>query len=415
MPLRSRPAGPLASDWGLAAPPATPTRPALGLAVLAALSLLHCEALGVYRVGLCWLAFWVFQQMFQLDALTRGSGYVALAYALLLICVCFFHSAGTLSFYILFELSLLPTLFIVLLFGYQPEKLRAAQYLLLYTVLASLPLLLSLLALTPYLGWLALPRVGYLGLTLTLGFMVKSPLYLVHIWLPKAHVEAPVAASMALAGILLKLGSYGLLLFCPLLLHPLLTLYLAVSLLGGVACARVCARQWDAKRLIAFSSVVHMGVVTVGVVVGTELGYLCAYLIVVAHGICSPLLFGAVYRFYQRRHRRLLTSNRGRLGSPIAALTLFLLLAVNMGVPPFLNLWSEVLIYCCLLPYAYHSLWILLPAAFLGALYNLHLYVRLTHGKEAPAATPCDDFWAGVHSVALSFVLAGGLGFFNGP
>ena len=90
--------------------------------------------------------------MFQLDALTRGSFYVALAYALLSVCVGFFHSASALSFYILFEMSLLPTLFIVLLFGYQPEKLRAGQYLLLYTVLASLPLLLSLLTLPAYLA-----------------------------------------------------------------------------------------------------------------------------------------------------------------------------------------------------------------------------------------------------------------------
>lgn len=90
--------------------------------------------------------------MFQLDALTRGSFYVALAYALLSVCVSFFHCASALSFYILFEMSLLPTLFIVLLFGYQPEKLQAGQYLLLYTVLASLPLLLSLLSLPTYLA-----------------------------------------------------------------------------------------------------------------------------------------------------------------------------------------------------------------------------------------------------------------------
>jgi len=181
--------------------------------------------------------------MFLQDTLTRGTFYVTLAYALLTICVSFFLSARALSFYILFEVSLLPTLLIVLLYGYQPEKLRARQYLLLYTVLASLPLLLSLLTLSPYLAWVMLPCVTPLCLALTLGFLVKSPLYLVHIWLPKAHVEAPVAASMALAGILLKLGAFGLLLFCPRLHHPLLTLYLTVSLLGAVACSLVCSRQ----------------------------------------------------------------------------------------------------------------------------------------------------------------------------
>ena len=157
-----------------------------------------------------------------------------------------------------------------------------------------------------------------------------------------------------------------------------------------------------------------MGVVTIGVVVGSELGYLCGYLMVVAHGVCSPLLFGVAYRFYLGRHRRLLTANRGRLASPLASLILFLLLAVNMGVPPFLNLWSEVLMFCSLLAYAVHARWVLLPAALLAALYNLHLYVRLTHGKESASAAPWGELWARVHSVGLSLALAGGLGLFNG-
>jgi len=324
-----------------------------------------------------------------------------------LICAGYFLRARALSFYMLFEVSLLPTLFIVLLYGYQPEKLRAGQYLLLYTVLASLPLLLSLLTLPPYLAWVPPLGVGFLGLSLTLGFMVKSPLYLVHMWLPKAHVEAPVAARIALAGVLLKLGSFGLLLFGPLLLHPVLGLYLAVSLLGGLVCSCVCARQWDSKSLIAFSSVVHMGVVTMGVMVGSELGYLCAYLMVIAHGICSPLLFGVVYLLYLRRHRRLLTSNRGQLASPLASLSLFILIAVNMGVPPFLNLWSEVALFCCLLTHAVHALWFLVPAAFLAALYNLYLYVRLTRGVATPQAAGGGDFWPGWHSIRLSLLAAG--------
>jgi len=99
-----------------------------------------------------------------------------------------------------------------------------------------------------------------------------------------------------------------------------------------------------------------MGVVTVGVAVGRELGYICAILIVVAHGVCSPLLFALAYRYYLVRHRRLLTANRGRLSTPLAVLGLFFLLAVNMGLPPFLNLWSEVLMFAGLLCYSAHAL-----------------------------------------------------------
>jgi len=215
---------------------------------------------------------------------------------------------------------------------------------------------------------------------------------------------------MALAGVLLKLGSYGLLVFCPLLLHPVLLLYIRIRLLGRIACSLICTRQWDAKRLIAFSSVVHMGVVTVGVAVGRELGYLCAVLIVIAHGVCSPLLFALAYQFYLTSHRRILTANRGRLSAPLAVLGLFSLLAVNIGVPPFLNLWREVIIFVGLLSYAAHALWILLPVAFLSAVYNLFLYVSVVHGKERVCGGEMSGPWPCLHSVGLSLLLAGGLG-----
>ena len=153
-----------------------------------------------------------------------------------------------------------------------------------------------------------------------------------------------------------------------------------------------------------------MGVVTVGVAVGRELGYLCAVLIVVAHGVCSPLLFALAYQLYLASHRRMLTANRGRLSTPLAVMGLFSLLAVNIGVPPFLNLWREVLIFAGLLAYAAHALWVLLPVAFLSALYNLFIYVRVVHGKERGRGAEFSGPWSCIHSVGLSLLLAGGLG-----
>jgi len=132
-----------------------------------------------------------------------------LAFALASVCVGVFMCRRSISFYILFELSLLPTLGIVLLYGYQPEKLAAGGYLLLYTALRSLPLLLVLLRLPPYFPrWPnGMVAGGAVALALTAAFIVKRPMYTVHLWLPKAHVEAPVSGSIALAGVLLKLGS----------------------------------------------------------------------------------------------------------------------------------------------------------------------------------------------------------------
>lgn len=142
---------------------------------------------------------------------------------------------------------------------------------------------------------------------------------------------------MILAGVLLKLGRFGLLLFLPLFSHKLLAIYMFISVVGGVICCFTCARQWDAKRLIAYSSVVHIGVVRVGIISGREMGYFRAVMMVVGHGVCSPLLFSIAFVMYSNSHTRLISHNRGCLSSPSICFFLFCLLCVNIGVPPFLN------------------------------------------------------------------------------
>ena len=197
-------------------------------------------------------------------------------------------------------------------------------------------------------------------------------------------MEAPVAGSIILAGVLLKLGRYGLLVFLPLFLHGLLYLYICVSVVGGVVCSFICARQWDAKGLIAYSSVVHIGVVRVGFVSGSELGYCCGILMVIAHGICSPLLFGVAFFIYENRHTRVLAQNRGNLATPLVTFFVFILLAVNIGVPPFLNVWSEVLMFTALFRLISWRVPFIIPLAFFAVLYNIVIYVILAHGKESP-------------------------------
>lgn len=130
----------------------------------------------------------------------------------------------------------------------------------------------------------------------------------------------------------------------------------------------------------------HIGVVGVGVVSGSELGYYCALVMVIAHGICSPLLFGLAFFLYTCSHTRLLAQNRGGLSSPIVCLFLFILLSVNIGLPPFLNVWAEVLIFSALCYVILSRLPFLLAYAFFGVLYNLIIYVMLAHGKESPSS-----------------------------
>lgn len=178
-----------------------------------------------------------------INKIASGTLFHLISMSLLSTVLIFFITEKTITFYILFELSLIPTLFMLFFFGYQPEKIQASMYLLIYTVLSSLPLFLLFIGSCGFLRYFwAGPRFWF-SLVLTMGFIVKTPIYLVHVWLPKAHVEAPVAGSIVLAGVLLKLGSYGLIVFCPLIKSRILVVYLSLSILGSVLCRMICIRQ----------------------------------------------------------------------------------------------------------------------------------------------------------------------------
>lgn len=286
-----------------------------------------------------------------------------------------FKTKNLLLFFIYFELSVLPITLIVFLYGYQPEKLQAAFSLLLYTVVGSLPLFLFIIT-----SESTMIQSAIIAFSFTFRFIVKTPMYIVHTWLPKAHVEAPVGGSIMLAGVLLKLGSYGLLVFLPnVKLNILLISYFSISLVGSIVCSLICLRQGDLKLLVAYSSVVHMGVVTLGFISGRVLGYTCGVIMIIAHGLCSPFLFSFAYWLYSNSHSRLMVNNNRNW--PLILLSLFTLVRQNIGVPPRLSVWSEVLItissinlYGCIIPW-------LIGVFFLGGAYNLYLYVSCIHTK----------------------------------
>ena len=357
------------------------------------------------KLVLILISLWVFQNISTINSIKSGSLFHLICLTLLITVVSFFLTGKTIIFYILFELRLIPTLFMVFFFGYQPEKIQASMYLLIYAVISSLPLLLLLLNSCLYLNYFTGGNRFWFCVILTLAFIVKTPMYMVHVWLPKAHVEAPVAGSIVLAGVLLKLGSYGLLIFCPRTKRMILLLYLSLRIVGSLYCRIICIRQWDLKRLIAYSSVVHMGVVTVGVVRGMEMGYFCAIIIVVAHGVCSPIIFSLAFLVYNSSHTRLISRNKGTLATPIISFFLFTILAINIGVPPRLNLWSEVIIFVSLLGVISYSSFFLLVMAFLGVIYNLFMYISLSQSKESDYIKIDYVYWPLISSCYLSFFI----------
>lgn len=282
-----------------------------------------------------------------------------------------------LLFYVFFEFRIIPITLIIFIYGYQPEKLHASIFFILYTVAGRLPLLLFII----YNNTSFNLTTSLISLPITLGFIVKTPLFLLHSWLPKAHVEAPVGGSMVLAGVLLKLGTYGLLLFLPAVVNfnNLLIFYFSLSLIGCSVCALICLRQGDMKLLIAYSSVVHIGVVNMGLISGTETGYSCALLMVISHGFCSPFLFAFSSWLYLSSHSRLLVNNARAF--PMLGAILFLLLTINIGVPPRLSVWSEVFIVISTLNIMCWSIPALLSLFLLRSIYNLYIYTTSQHTK----------------------------------
>nr|QFI35711.1 NADH dehydrogenase subunit 4 [Zerynthia polyxena] len=356
--------------------------------------MLSCDMISF---GLILLSIWICMLMIMAsESLYKNNYYLNFflfnIIILLIMLYLTFSIMNLFMFYLFFEGSLIPTLMLIIGWGYQPERIQAGMYLLFYTLFASLPLLMGIFFIFNQLNFMMMYFLKFynmnlflLYLSMIMAFLVKMPMYFVHLWLPKAHVEAPVSGSMILAGIMLKLGGYGLLrvmIFFQNLNLKLNYIWVIISLVGGLYISLKCFCQVDMKSLIAYSSVAHMSLVICGIMSMNYWGYLGSYLMMIGHGLCSSGMFCLANINYERLHSRSLFINKGLMNfMPSMSLWWFLLMSSNMAAPPSMNLLGEISLINSMISWSWLSMIMLIMISFFSAGYSLYLYSYTQHGK----------------------------------
>lgn len=326
-----------------------------------------------------------------------------------------FTSLDLLGFYVLYETALVPMFLLIGLGGSRARKVKAAYLLVIYTLIGSLAMLPAVLLMFSQVGstsfeilchttW-APARQFVLWWGLFLAFAVKVPLFPLHLWLPEAHVEASTAGSVLLAGVLLKLGTYGLLRFnfsflpeACLYFGPLVVLF---SLMGIVYASLTTLRQVDLKKIVAYSSVAHMNLIVLALFTQGNLGGIAAAFQMLAHGVASPALFLCVGALYDRTHTKALKYLGGAATTmPLFSLFFLIFSLCNMALPLTPNFVGEFLCLCAIFSYNVWALCASCIGVLLSATYCLWAYTRVVHGMPKPyvlsAAADLNrrEFWA---------------------
>nr|YP_009164890.1 NADH dehydrogenase subunit 4 [Pseudoperonospora cubensis]AKZ29828.1 NADH dehydrogenase subunit 4 [Pseudoperonospora cubensis] len=307
-----------------------------------------------------------------------------------------FSVLDLLIFYIFFESVLIPMFLIIGIWGSRERKIKASYLFFMYTLAGSLFMFIAIIHLFLTVGTTDYQILYYSNfnfsyeklyfLVFFLSFAVKVPMLPFHVWLPEAHVEAPTAGSVLLAGILLKLGSYGMIRFL-VPLFPKATLYftpyiLLLCLISVIYASLTAIRQTDLKRIIAYASVAHMNFIILGIFSLTIQGLEGSIIQMISHGLVSSGLFFSIGCLYDRYHTRFINYYGGLAHTmPLFCIALFIYILANMAIPGSSSFVGEILILTGVFEDNTTTAVFATIGMFLGGIYSLLFYNRICYGN----------------------------------
>nr|BAV78669.1 NADH dehydrogenase subunit 4 [Steinernema kushidai] len=310
---------------------------------------------------------------------------IILSELLVFVCILFFIPVNMIIMYMFFELSMFPILVMILGYGSQIEKINSSYYLIFYAAFCSFPFLFvyfksNFSFMMVYFDFLL---SWEMILILSLSFMMKFPVYFLHLWLPKAHVEAPTTASMLLAGLLLKLGTAGFIRILGSMNFVHINFWLIIAFLGMILASFSCIFQSDSKSLAAYSSVTHMSFLLLSLLFIFMSGKTSSFMMMLSHGYTSTLMFYLIGEFYHSSGSRMIYYMNSFFNSSMLMAIMFSLVFLsNSGVPPSLSFIAEFITISSGLSFFSLSFSMIFVYFVISFYYSIYLITNCVMGKN---------------------------------